>query len=106
MRRLRCRRGTFTFEYAVVIICIVAALIAMQIYLTRGFQGRFKQTADSIGEQYAPGSTTSDILQTFNSASTTVTNTTDRAGITSSTAVSNSTDTQTRTGKETVGPLR
>jgi hypothetical protein len=47
-----------TLEYAVVIICVVAALIAMQIYFKRAKEGNLRQAADSLGEQYAPTRTT------------------------------------------------
>lgn len=105
MRKLKARRGAFSFEYAVVIVCIVAGLIAMQIYITRGMQGRFRQSADSIGEQYAPEDTTSDTRQNFNSDSHTVTTTIDINGRIETTTVSNVDETQTRSGSERVGPL-
>jgi hypothetical protein len=94
-----------SLEYAVVIVCVIAGLIAMQIYLTRAFQGRLRSTADNIGEQYAPGNTTADFTQTFLSNSFTVTNTIEDAGITNTTTVSDSNETQTRVGTERVGPL-
>ena len=53
------RRGQSTLEYAVLIAVVAAAAIAMQIYVKRGIQGRLRSSADSIGEQYAPGHTTS-----------------------------------------------
>ncbi|MFH1191178.1 MAG: hypothetical protein V1670_03170 [Candidatus Omnitrophota bacterium] len=43
-----------TLEYAVLIACVAAALIAMQIYMKRGTQGRLRQAGDEIGEQYTP----------------------------------------------------
>ncbi|HNX80704.1 MAG TPA: hypothetical protein PKL77_00965 [Candidatus Omnitrophota bacterium] len=47
--------GQSTLEYAVVIAVIVGALLATQVYVKRGLQGRFKQSADDIGEQFSPG---------------------------------------------------
>lgn len=41
-----------------VITCVVAALLAMQVYFKRGIQGRLRQTADALGQQYAPKKTT------------------------------------------------
>jgi hypothetical protein len=41
-------------EYTVVIVCIVAALLAMQIYFKRAKEGSLRQAADSLGQQYAP----------------------------------------------------
>jgi uncharacterized protein (UPF0333 family) len=47
-------------EYAVLIIVVVAALLAMQAYFKRGIQGRARSSADEIsgGSMYAPGETT------------------------------------------------
>lgn len=48
-------------EYAVVVACVVAALLAMQLYLKRGTQGRLRQASDEIGGQYSSTSTSSTI---------------------------------------------
>ncbi|MBI3319019.1 MAG: hypothetical protein HYZ89_00300 [Candidatus Omnitrophica bacterium] len=48
-----------TLEYAVVIAVIVAALLAMQIYMKRGVQGKLRDATDQVGEQYRPANTTS-----------------------------------------------
>jgi hypothetical protein len=58
-------------EYATVIACAVAALLAMQVYIKRAYQGKLKQTADSFGSQYAPRKTTGNIVTTYNSDSVT-----------------------------------
>jgi Flp pilus assembly pilin Flp len=104
--------GQTTVEYAVVFVCIVAALIAMKPYITRAIQGRLRSAADQIGEQYEP-----------KKMSGTVTTTVDRKVTTNITMrrkdiVENGetiprqatlreetydTDTTTRTGTETVG---
>ncbi|MGA2775806.1 MAG: hypothetical protein ABSE81_07100 [Candidatus Omnitrophota bacterium] len=44
------------FEYAIIIILMVAALIAIGKFLQRSLQGRYRQSADtfSSGEQYLP----------------------------------------------------
>jgi len=59
-RKLFNRRAQTTLEYAILIGVIVAGLIAMQVYLKRGFQGKVKESADSMGTQFSPGYTTSD----------------------------------------------
>ncbi len=58
-----------TLEYAMVIVCIAGALIAMQIYVKRSIQGRLRNAADETGEQYSAKTTTS--LTNQNIASTT-----------------------------------
>ena len=60
MRKWLKTKGQSTLEYAVLIIVIIAALIAMQVYLKRGIQGRMRESSDQIGEQFSPGYTTSD----------------------------------------------
>ena len=51
-------------EYAVLIVCVVAALVGMQIYLKRGFSGRLRQASDEIGQQYEPKKTNSALFTT------------------------------------------
>src|SRR3989338_7669597 len=57
-KRLSTKRAQSTLEYAILIGVIVAGLIAMQVYLKRGFQGKLRESADSMGEQFSPGQTT------------------------------------------------
>jgi gas vesicle protein len=45
-RRLNSRKGQNTAEYAILIGVIVAAAIAMQIYVRRGMQARVKDAVD------------------------------------------------------------
>jgi hypothetical protein len=59
-RRADFRRGQSTVEMAILIMLIVFAFIAMQVYLKRGIQGRLRANIDSIGEQYDPEKTTSE----------------------------------------------
>lgn len=54
---LKKRKGQSTVEYAILIIIIIGALISIQVYFKRGVQGRVKDSADNIGEQYSPGNT-------------------------------------------------
>lgn len=65
LRKLKSK-GQSTLEYAVLIVVIIAALIAMQVYLKRGVQGRMRESSDQIGEQFSPGFTTSNrVRQTY-----------------------------------------
>ncbi|MBI4322868.1 MAG: hypothetical protein HY596_01185 [Candidatus Omnitrophica bacterium] len=65
------KRGQSLVEYAVSLAVIIAALLAVQIYLKRGVAGKLRTAADSIGEQYAPRQTTSSLI--FQTHSDTVT---------------------------------
>lgn len=53
------RKGQGTLEYAILIAVIVGALLMMQHYMKRGVQGKMRESADNIGEQYSAGNTTS-----------------------------------------------
>jgi len=66
MKRVAEKRGIFsllgqsTMEYALLIAVVAAALIAMQVYVKRGIQGRIRDLADQISPvQYEQGRTDS-----------------------------------------------
>lgn len=42
----RLRRGQSTAEYAIVIGLVIAAAVAMQVYVKRGIQGKVKDAVD------------------------------------------------------------
>lgn len=52
MRNKDMHKGQSTLEYAVIIVVVSAALLAMQIYMKRGVQGKMRESTDSIGEQF------------------------------------------------------
>jgi len=47
MRRLG-QRGQSTAEYAILIALVIGAVIAMQVFVKRGLQGRMKDATDSL----------------------------------------------------------
>lgn len=111
--------GQSTIEFTVLVAVTVAALLAMQIYMKRGIQGRLRSAADSIGEPYDPRNTNSTTTLTSNSLSNTVTtlerdrqitvpgaagNTTVKADVIVSTTSIQQEQTERR-GNETVGAL-
>jgi Flp pilus assembly pilin Flp len=57
-RLLKTKKGQSTLEYAILVVVIIMALIAIQAYLKRGIQGRMRDSADQIGEQFSPEDTT------------------------------------------------
>jgi len=63
------RRAQSTLEYALIVAVVVGGLIAMQVYIKRGLQGKLKESADQLGEQYSPGYTTGTV--TVNTTSST-----------------------------------
>lgn len=54
-------KGQSTLEYALVITVIMAAMVAINVYMKRGVQGKLRESADKIGEQYAAGKTVATI---------------------------------------------
>ena len=56
-------------EYAALIAVAAAALLAMQMYLKRGFSGGWRNSTDSIGEQYEPKNTASSFTTTMTGTS-------------------------------------
>jgi uncharacterized protein (UPF0333 family) len=58
------KRGQSLLEYSFLFAVILSALLIMQFYIQRGYQGRLKAEADSVGQQYSPGHTTSKITNT------------------------------------------
>jgi Flp pilus assembly pilin Flp len=81
------KRAQSTLEYAVIIAVVVGALIAMQVYVKRGLQGRLRQATDDIGDQFAPGVTTTNY--------TTVSNVITNEWINTATGTANMTGTRT-----------
>ncbi len=71
---LRSSKAQSTLEYAMIIVCFVAALAGMRLYITRGMQGRLRQSADQLGPQYDPNNTRGNLRVSYNS--TTITNVT------------------------------
>ena len=49
---MRNHRGQSTAEYAVVIGVVVAAIIAMQVYVRRGMQAKVKDVTDHFTSQF------------------------------------------------------
>ena len=67
----RSSRAQSMLEYSVIIACVIAALIGMQIYIKRGIQGRLQEVSDGIGQQYAPTNITTNITTELTSDTTT-----------------------------------
>lgn len=74
-KSLNKRKGQSTLEYAVLIVIIIAALLAMNQYIKRGLQGRLKSSTDDIGDQFSPGNTN------FSRTVTTASNTAEQFGM-------------------------
>ena len=89
-------KGQSTLEYAVLIGVIAAALVGAQVYLNRAYQGKMKESADSLGEQFSARNTKSS----YTTRSYTKSNETLKDGTTTTQILSQTSD---RSGNETVG---
>ncbi len=75
MKKLN-RKAQSTLEYAILIACVVGALLAMQIYLKRAYEGKVSSSVDQVGNQFDSLHTTSTsisartgtVVQTVNNA--------------------------------------
>jgi uncharacterized protein (UPF0333 family) len=85
------RKGQSTLEYAIVVAVIVAGLIAMQFYVKRGWEGKLRNAADNMGDQFDPHYYTAN----FNIASNEAKQTDQVAGQTTSTHSANAVNTKT-----------
>lgn len=93
------KRGQSTLEYVILVGFVVAALIAMGVYMKRSIQGKIRESSDQIGEQYSAQHTASNY--------TTISNLQQREVQTAGGAstVFYDANTQSKTGSETVAPL-
>jgi len=53
MKHVRTRRGQSSLEIAILFVVVVAAFVAMSLYLQRGAAGGMKSNADSLGTQFS-----------------------------------------------------
>ena len=67
MKLKMCKKGQGTLEYAIIIVVVIGALIAMQWYMKGGYQGRLRAASDDMGEQFGPTTTSGSIVTTHNS---------------------------------------
>ena len=107
---LRRIRGQSTAEYAIVIGLVIAAAVAMQIYVKRSLQAKIKDATDyndadavaggQIGttSQYEPYYNTQDVTSTR--AGSTLSETTNGGGVVRT--IQGAGDVSTRTGSTTV----
>lgn len=58
------KQGQASLEYIFLIGLAAAAIIAMSVYLSRGFQGRLRGQANEVGEQYSLGGMSTSIVET------------------------------------------
>ena len=61
------RKGQTLIEYAMLITIILGVFVAVQIYVKRGIQGRWKAAVDDLGDQYDPLMANTSVRHTIDS---------------------------------------
>ena len=61
--KLHNRTGQSAVEYAVMIAVVIAALLALNIYIKRGFMGRYRNYGDQAGSQFSFANGTTNLVE-------------------------------------------
>ena len=96
---LRSRKGQSTFELTLTIVVVIAAVIAMSIYMKRSVMGKMREAGDQMGGQFSPLNTTNSYTRTFTGSQD------ENLGFTGTGSTNNINQTQDRTGNENVSTL-
>ena len=56
------RKGQSIIEFTVLMVIVIGVFIAMQFYVKRGLQGRWKSSLDDFGDQYDPRLTNANVV--------------------------------------------
>lgn len=75
------QKGQSAVEYTAIMVIVLGALVAMGSYMKRGVQGRWKESADNLGDQYDPRYADSDIRHILVQNSETQIQTVEDAGV-------------------------
>jgi hypothetical protein len=103
---LRMRKGQGTAEYAIVIGLVIAAAVAMQVYVKRGLQGKVKDATDYVDADATSVLGTTSQYEPYYMGSSMEASRTAKTGEQTSTggAVDRTEEeTSTRTGTQTIG---
>lgn len=105
IKQAKLFRGQSTIEYTLMIVAIIGALLAMQVYFKRGVQGRLRDNVENIGKQYDPASANITSNLSVSSSSTANTVSIEEGGKLKTTTTTNSTTNSTVSSNESVGAL-
>ena len=95
----RNRNGQSTFELTLTIVVVVAAVIAMSIYMKRSVMGKLRESGDQVGGQFSPLQTTNSYTRTFNGSQD------ENVQFNGASSTNNVSQSQNRTGQENVNAL-
>lgn len=101
------KKGQSTAEYAIVIGLVIAAVVAMQVYVKRGLQAKVKDAVDYKSAGDSVTGTTSQYEPYYSSSAMTSTRTaSEKAEVTTGGGATRTIvgeDVSTRTGTQTIG---
>lgn len=114
MRLFKNKKGQSMLEYALLLGVVIAAILIMQVFVKRGFQGGLKDSADKMGEQFSGGNTTISQTRTMSGNQTIEETTAGTAGVGLNTFATGAKDTiaakayseSERTGGETATEIK
>ncbi|MFH1360158.1 MAG: hypothetical protein ABIJ41_03875 [Candidatus Omnitrophota bacterium] len=61
----KIKKGQSTVELAMLVIIVIGAFVAIQMYIKRGIQGRWKDAVDQFGSQYDPTVMTTNVIHRY-----------------------------------------
>jgi hypothetical protein len=64
---IRNKKGQSILEYAILLGVVIAALLIMQAFVKRGYQGGLKDASDRMGDQFSAGGTTEQDMRQMSS---------------------------------------
>lgn len=67
----KIKKGQTSVEYVVLLIVVIGSFVAIQNYMKRGLQGRWRDSVDSLGDQYDPRTTNTNVRHTLSSTTNT-----------------------------------
>jgi len=99
----KMKKGQTAIEYAVLLIVVIGSFVAIQNYLKRGLQGRWRDSVDSLGDQYDPRTADTAIVHTLSSTTQTEILALDTGTGYFTQRTDATTSTETKAGSTTVG---
>ena len=97
------KKGQTAIEYVVLMVAVIGSFVAIQTYLKRGVQGRWRDAVDSLGDQYDPQTAITSIEHTLDSTTKTEIIALDTGGGYWTKRTDNSVSTERKEGTTTVG---
>ena len=99
----KMKKGQTALEYTLLLIIVIGSFVGIQNYLKRGLQGRWRDSVDSLGEQYDPLTTVSDVMHTLTSTTNTFISTFNTLGGYWTKRTDRTSSSESKTGNITIG---